>query len=51
MVDRFYERMRTRDPAVTQDLSEIYLQDEKYRSLPAMLLEPEKFGDVARDAT
>ena len=51
MVDRFYERLRTRDPAITQDLGEIYLQDEKYRSLPAMLLEPEKFGDIARDAT
>lgn len=51
VVDRFYERLADRDPAITQNLAELYLEDEKYRSMPALLLEPEKFGDVARDAT
>ena len=51
VVDRFYNRLADRDPEITQSLAELYLKDEKYRSLPALLLETEKFGDIARDGT
>ena len=47
--DRFMERLANRDESVHRDLSELYLQDEKYRSVPALLLEPEKFGDIAAE--
>ena len=51
LVDRFYERLADRDPSIGESLSELYLQDEKYRSLPALLLESEKFGDIALEGT
>jgi len=51
MVGRFHERLADRDPSITQNLAELYDADEKYRSLPALLLEQEKFGDVAREGT
>jgi hypothetical protein len=47
--DRFMDRLAKRDESVHRDLSELYLQDEKYRSVPALLLEPEKFGDIAAE--
>ena len=51
VVDRFYERLAYRDPAITQSLSELYLNDEKHRSMAGFFVEPEKFGDIARDGT
>lgn len=51
VVNRFYERLPTRDPSITQDLGELFLKDEKYRSLAALTLEADKFGDIATDGT
>lgn len=51
MVDRFYDRLALRDPAVTQDLAQLFLDDEKHRSAAAMILDSEKFGDIAVEGT
>ena len=51
VVDRFYARLPDRDPSIGQDLATLFLEDEKFRSPAALLLEHEKFGDIAVEKT
>lgn len=51
MIERFIERARTRDPAIEQDLAELYSQDEKDFSVAAALLDDLEMKESAHDGT
>lgn len=51
MKTRFLERAKTRDPTIEQDIEKLYLDDSKYASLAAAMVDRENFSDVAREQT
>ena len=46
VIDRFFERAKTRDPAVEQDLFELLRQDDKENSFAQLAIDESKFKPV-----
>ena len=51
MVDRFMQRAETRDPAIEQDINQLYFDDSKYNSLAAMMVDHENYANTAQEGT
>ena len=51
MVDRFMERAKGRDPAVEQDLNQLYFDDERDNSFAALMVDEKNFRETAVDGT
>ena len=47
VIHRFKERAQQRDPALEQDLFDLYVQDQKDNSLGQLLLDPENYSPKA----
>ena len=51
MIDRFLERAKTRDPAIEQDLNELYASDDKSNTVAALMVDADNFRRAAHDDT
>jgi len=51
MKTRFFERAKTRDPVIEQDIEQLYFDDSKYGSLAAAMVDSENYSEVAREQT
>ena len=51
MIERFVERAKTRDPALEQNLEQLYFNDSRDTSTAAMLVDTENFKRTAADGT
>jgi len=49
--NRFVERARTRDPAISQNIAELYLADEKFNSTAAFMVDRDNYDQVATKGT
>lgn len=47
MIERFLERAKLRDPAIEQDIAELYFQDSKDNSVAAAMIDPENHRQTA----
>jgi hypothetical protein len=51
MVDRFLERAKTRDPAIEQDIAQLYFDDSRDASIAALMVDEENFRETAAEGT
>jgi len=51
MIERFYERARTRDPLLEQDLNELFTVDARDSSMAQFFNDSSKFRNVAGEET
>ena len=51
MINRFMERAKTRDPAIEQDLNNLYASDEKSNTIAALMVDDENFRRAAHEDT
>lgn len=51
MIERFVERAKTRDPALEQDLEQLYFNDSRDTSTAALLVDTENFKRTAAEGT
>lgn len=51
VISRFMERAKTRDPAIEQDLAELYHKDAKDSSLASFMVDYDNFGATALKGT
>jgi len=49
MEARFLERAKTRDPAIEQDISQLYFDDSKSSSIAAMMIDTENYSEAAKE--
>ena len=51
MIERFVERAKTRDPAIEQDLAQLYLNDSRDNSLAALMVDRANYAETAKAGT
>lgn len=51
MMDRFLERAKTRDPAIEQNIYDLYSRDEKTNSIAAAMIDSDNFRKTAEEET
>ena len=51
MISRFAERAKTRDPAIEQDINQLYFDDSRDNSLAAIMADPENYRKTAEEGT
>lgn len=51
MINRFVERAKLRDPAIEQDIAQLYFEDAKTTSFAAALVDTENFRKTAEEET
>jgi len=51
VVDRFFERTKTRDPILEQNLGELFAADARYNSLAQAMTDPSQFREIAKEET
>ena len=51
MIERFVERAKLRDPAIEQDISELYFKDSKDNSVAAAMIDSDNYRQTALEET
>lgn len=48
-MDRFLERAKTRDPAMEQNLDDLYFADSKSNSVAAAMIDEDNYKELAKE--
>ena len=51
MIDRFLERAKNRDPAIEQDINQLYFEDSRYNSIAALMVDDKNYRETAMEDT
>lgn len=51
MIERFVERAKTRDPAIEQDLAQLYFNDSRDNSIAALMVDRANYAETAKAGT